>query len=80
MEIDLMRQRNERVPATPLPKSSQVLFPLRDPLRHEMIGQRMSPPIRKRKRAIPVAGKEGESDLRRISVREKTKAARIISQ
>jgi hypothetical protein len=55
MAIERRRHRKAEVPKKPLNKSIQVWFPLIDVPVDEMIGQRIAPPIKKRKKAISVA-------------------------
>jgi hypothetical protein len=69
MAMDLSRQKKERVPKRPLKIRIQVLFPLREILLEERIGQRINPPSRKRMKPISVVENEDESDLRSVSAR-----------
>jgi hypothetical protein len=78
--MDLSRQKKERVPKRPLKIRIPVWFPLREIPLEERVGQRMSPPNRKRTKLICVAVNEEERDLIRTSAREKTRAARNNTQ
>jgi len=80
MAMDLSRQKKERVPKRPLKTRIPVWFPLREILLEERIGQRITPPSRKRTKPICVAVNEEERDLMRTSAKEKIRAARNISQ
>jgi hypothetical protein len=80
MAMDLIRQKKERVPKRPLKIRIPVWFPLREIPLEERVGQRMSPPNRKRTKPICVAVNEEERDLMRISAKEKIRAARNINQ
>jgi hypothetical protein len=79
MAKDLIRQKKERVPKSPLSIRILVRIPLRDIPREERMGHRMKPPRKKRTKAIWVGENEEERYLIKISVKEKMIAARSIS-
>ena len=68
--IDLRRHKKEKVPNTPLRIRYWRCLPLRDVLREERIGQRITPPNRKRTKAISVMGNEVERILMNTSAIE----------
>ena len=80
MAMDLSRQKKDKVPKRPLKIRIPVWFPLREILLEERIGQRITPPSRKRTKPICVAVNEEERDLMRISEREKMRAESNMSQ
>jgi len=68
--IDLRRHKKEKVPNTPLRMRYGRCLPLRDVFREERIGQRITPPNRKRTKAISVIGNEVERILMNTSAIE----------
>ena len=68
--IDRRRHKKEKVPKSPLRIRYWRCLPLKDVLREERIGQRITPPNRKRTKAISVIGKEVERILMNTSAIE----------
>jgi hypothetical protein len=68
--IDLRRHKKEKVPNTPLRTRYWRCLPLSDVPREERIGQRITPPKRKRTKAISVIGSEVERILMNTSAIE----------